>query len=80
MDFEEGSGGEAEEMALFLPVMRQVFAQPQESGGRQGDGMLACEESADDAGREIGEPHKRSEAEFVHSDAGAHRLDAIVRS
>jgi hypothetical protein len=30
----EGLGGETEEMALFLPVMRQVFTQAQEPGGR----------------------------------------------
>jgi hypothetical protein len=29
LDFDGGSGGEAEETALFLPVMRQVFAQSQ---------------------------------------------------
>ena len=28
LDFDGGLGGEAEETALFLPVMRQVFAQP----------------------------------------------------
>jgi hypothetical protein len=32
LDFEEGSGGKAEETALLLPVMRQVFAQSQQSG------------------------------------------------
>jgi hypothetical protein len=32
--FEEGSGGETEEAALFQPVMRQVFAQPQEPSRR----------------------------------------------
>jgi hypothetical protein len=30
----EGSGGKAEETALLLPVMRQVFAQSQQSGRR----------------------------------------------
>jgi hypothetical protein len=30
LDFEEGLGGEAEGTALFLPVLRQVFAHPQE--------------------------------------------------
>ena len=34
LDLEEGLGGESEKMALFLPVMRQVFAQPQEPGQR----------------------------------------------
>jgi hypothetical protein len=35
----EGLGGEPEEMALFLPVIWKVFAQPQEPGRRQRDGM-----------------------------------------
>ena len=30
--FDEGLDGETEELALFLPVMRQVLAQPQEPG------------------------------------------------
>ena len=80
LDLEEGLGGEPEESALFLPVMRQVFAQPQEPGRRERDGMVAPKKSANDAGSEIGEPNKRREAELVHSEAGAHRLDAIVRS
>jgi site-specific DNA recombinase len=33
-DFEEGLGGQAEEIALFHPVLRQVSAQPQEPRGR----------------------------------------------
>jgi hypothetical protein len=33
-DFAQGLGGKAEETALFLPVMRQVIALPQESGRR----------------------------------------------
>jgi hypothetical protein len=43
LDFDGGLGGEAEETALFLPVMRQVFAQSQEPGRRQLDGMSTCE-------------------------------------
>src|SRR6202035_6070224 len=35
LDFDGGLGGEAEETALFLPVMRQVFAQSQQPGWRQ---------------------------------------------
>ena len=34
LDFEEGLGGKAEETGLFEPVMRQVFAQPQEPSRR----------------------------------------------
>ena len=49
-DLEEGLGGETEELALFLPVMRQVFAQPQEPDRRERDGMPAREKSANDAG------------------------------
>ena len=74
----EGLGGETEEAALFQPVMRQVFAQPQEPGRCERDGMPSCKKSANDAGSEIGEANKRSEAELVRSEAGAHRLDAIV--
>src|SRR5438552_15132804 len=42
--------------------------------------MPSRKKSTNDAGSEIGEPNQRSEAEFVHSEAGAHRLNAIVRS
>jgi hypothetical protein len=35
LDFDGGLGGEAEETALFLPVMRQVFAQSQQPARRQ---------------------------------------------
>jgi hypothetical protein len=45
LDFDSGLGGEAEETVLFLPVMRQVLAQPQQPARRQLDGMSACEES-----------------------------------
>jgi hypothetical protein len=34
-----GLGGEAEETALFLPVMRQVFAQSQQPARRQRVGL-----------------------------------------
>src|SRR4030088_281404 len=34
LDFDGGLGGEAEETALFLPVMRQVFAQSQQPARR----------------------------------------------
>jgi hypothetical protein len=53
LDFEEGLGGEAEETALFLPVMRQVLAQSQEARRRQLDGMPACEDSANNFRREV---------------------------
>ena len=43
LDFDGGLGVEAEETPLFLPVMRQVFAQSQQPGRRQLDGMSACE-------------------------------------
>src|ERR1700751_1085987 len=80
LDFAEGLGDEPEELALFLPVMRQVFTHPQEPGRRERDGMPARKESANDAGSEVREPNQRRKAELVHSEAGAHRLDAIVRS
>src|SRR5262249_10524029 len=77
LDFEEGLGGQTEEAALFQPVMRQVFAQPQEPGRCERDGMPSRKKSANDVGSEIGEPNKRSEAELVHSEAGNHRLGGI---
>jgi hypothetical protein len=80
LDIAEGLAGEPEELALFLPVMRQVFAQPQKPGRRERDRMAPCEESANDAGSEIGDPNQRGKAELVHSEAGTHRLDAIVRA
>jgi hypothetical protein len=43
LDFDGDLGGEAEETALFLPVMRQVLTQPQQPARRQLDGMSACE-------------------------------------
>src|ERR1700737_681547 len=73
-------GGEAEETALFLPVMRQVFAQPQQPARRQRVGLTAREERAHDFRAEIGQPNKRSEPALIHSEASAHCLDAVVRS
>ena len=61
LDFDGGLGGEAEETALFLPVMRQVFAQSQQPAGRQRVGLTAREERAHDFRAEIGQPNKRSE-------------------
>ena len=60
MDFDGGLGGEAEETALFLPVMRQVFAQSQQPARRQRVGLTAREERAHDFRAEIGQPNKRS--------------------
>ena len=45
LDFDGDLGGEAEETALFLPVMWQVLTQPQQPARRQLDGMSASEES-----------------------------------
>jgi hypothetical protein len=53
LDFDGGLGGEAEETALFLPVMRQVFAQSQQPARGQLDGMSTCEKSADNFRREV---------------------------
>ena len=52
MYFDGGLGGEAEETALFLPVMRQVFAQSQQPARGQLDGMSTCEKSADNFRRD----------------------------
>ncbi len=47
LDFDGGLGGETEETALFLPVMRQVFfAQPQQPARRRRVGLTAREERA----------------------------------
>src|ERR1700674_5790394 len=40
LDFDGGLGGEAEETALFLPVMRQVFAPSQQPDRRLGRGKI----------------------------------------
>jgi hypothetical protein len=80
LDFDGGLGGEAEETALFLPVMRQVFAQSQQPARRQRVGLTAREERAHDFRAEIGQPNKRSEPALIHSEASAHCLDAVVRS
>src|ERR1700730_5385411 len=75
-----GLGGKPEETALFLPVMRQVFAQSQQPARRQRVGLTAREERAHDFRAEIGQPNKRSEPALIHSEASAHCLDAVVRS
>src|SRR6516225_8534122 len=62
-------GSEAKEAALFLPVVRQVFAQAQQPGRRERDGMPLCKKSANDARSEIGQPDERSQAKLVHSQA-----------
>jgi len=80
LDFDGGLGGEAEETALFLPVMRQVFAQSQQPARRQRVGLTAREERAHDFRAEIGQPNKRSEPALIHFEASAHCLDAVVRS
>jgi hypothetical protein len=43
LDFDGGLGGEAEETALFLPVMRQVFAQSQQPARERDDLRLDLE-------------------------------------
>ena len=56
LDFDGGLGGEAEETALFLPVMRQVFAQSQQPARRQRVGLTAREERLVGGGRGGAEP------------------------
>ena len=65
LDFDGGLGGEAEETALFLPVMRQVFAQSQQPARRQRVGLTAREERAHDFRAEIGQPHKRHSGQWA---------------
>jgi hypothetical protein len=47
-DLDGGLGGEAEETALFLPVMRQVLAQPQQPCRRQLDRLTALKRLLED--------------------------------
>jgi hypothetical protein len=49
--------GEAEETALFLPVMRQVFAQSQQPARGQRVGLTAREERTHDFRAEINPGH-----------------------
>ena len=53
LDLDGGLGGEAKETALFLPIMRQVLAQPQEPRRRQLDWLTALEERAHDVWSQI---------------------------
>ena len=46
-------GSEPTEAALFPPVVRQVFAQAQQPGRREREGMPPCKKSANDARSEI---------------------------
>jgi hypothetical protein len=46
LDVDRVLGGEAEEPALFLPVMRQVLDQPQEPRRRELDWLTALKEGA----------------------------------
>jgi hypothetical protein len=58
-DFDGGLGSEAEETALFLPILRQVFAQSQQPGRRQLDWLMDREERTHDARSEIRQSNKR---------------------
>jgi hypothetical protein len=79
LDFDGGLGGEAEETALFLPVMRQVFAQSHQPARRQRVGLTAHEERAHDFRAEIGQPNKRSEPALIPRTA-AGSLEAVFES
>jgi hypothetical protein len=80
LNLDGGLGGEAKETALFLPIIRQILAQPQERYRRQRDGLTAREECMHDVRGEIRQPNKRSEPALIHSEASAHGLDTVVRS
>ena len=79
LDFDGGLGGEAEEMSLLNPLMRQVLAQSQEPRRRQLDWLTALEERAHDVRSQMGQSNKRSEAALAYSEAFGHCLDAVVR-
>ena len=55
LGFDGGLGGEAENMSLFAPVVRQVLAQSQESRRRELDRLTALKERAHNIGRQIGQ-------------------------
>ena len=51
LGFDGGLGGEAENMLLFAPVVRQVLAQSQEPRRRQLDGLATLKDGAHDVRR-----------------------------
>jgi transposase InsO family protein len=70
LDFDGGLGGEAEETALFLPIMRQVFAQSH-----------AREERAHDFRAEIGQPNNQlwvADITYITIEAGFVYLAVIL--
>ena len=58
LGFDGGLGGEAENMSLFAPVMRQVLAQSQELGRRELDRLTALKQRAHNIRRQIGQSNE----------------------
>src|SRR6202047_3475564 len=67
-------------MSLFAPVVRQVLGQSQESRRRELDRLTALKQRAHNIRRQIGQSNEGGWPALVHSEASAHRLDAVVRS
>ena len=53
--FDGGLGGEAENMSLFAPVVRQVLAQSQDLRRRELDRLTALKQRAHNIRRQIGQ-------------------------
>ena len=58
LGFDGGLGGEAENMSLFAPVVRQVLAQSQESCRRELDRLTALKQRAHNIRRQIGQSNE----------------------
>ncbi len=58
LGFDGGLGGEAENMSLFAPVVRQVLAQSQESGRRELDRLTALKQRAHNIRRQMGQSNE----------------------
>src|SRR6202047_2463762 len=58
LGFDGGLGGEAENMSLFAPVVRQLLAQSQESRRRELDRLTALKQRAHNIRRQIGQSNE----------------------
>ena len=58
LGFDGGLGGEAENMSLLAPVVRQVLAQSQESRRRELDRLTALKQRAHNIRRQIGQSNE----------------------
>ena len=58
LGFDGGLGGEAENMSLFAPVVRQLLAQSQESRRGELDRLTALKQRAHNIRRQIGQSNE----------------------